>query len=309
MTPTKLSDSEKVEIVELYQTTEENTITLADRYGVSSSTIRRILQSSLPEDEYKDLVQQKQKRSARSHSPKNTRQDTNDDTDETTTREIPEIEESEDRDSEVVGGLKRRRKPFASSTNSETEKKIIELPKLSSTPKPQQKSNDRFESSYDLPREEIEEIFAEDLLSQPENLDDFEEDFDEEDFEDEDKLDEEEVETSYELSLQNTGYSTVTVLPLSESALPKTCYLVVDRFTELVTRPLMAFGELGQIPVEESQEKTLPVFENHRVAHRFSARNQRILKVPDGKMLHKTTTYLQAKGITRLLIDGKVYKL
>ena len=96
---------------------------------------------------------------------------------------------------------------------------------------------------------------------------------------------------------------------LTEAVLPKTCYLVVDKFTELVTRPLIAFGELGQIPVEESQEKTLPVFDNHRVAHRFSARNQRVLKVPDGRMLQKTTVYLQAKGITRLLIDGQVYKL
>ena len=76
MTPTKLSDSEKLEIIELYQTTEENTITLADRYGVSSSTIRRILQSSIPEDEYKDLVQQKQKRPSR--SPKNIDQHTDD---------------------------------------------------------------------------------------------------------------------------------------------------------------------------------------------------------------------------------------
>lgn len=311
MTPTKLSDAEKVEIVELYQTTEENTITLAERYGVSSSTIRRILQNSLAEDEYKDLVQQKQKRSAR--SPKNTSQDANDEVDESPTQEILETEASEDEDSDVVSIVKKRGKRSSSPTDLDIKKKLTEVPKLSSTPRQRQKSNDKFESSYDLPKDKIEEILAEDLLDQPENLDDFEEDdledFDDEDFDDEDKFDEESVETSYELSVNNTGYSKVTVLDLTESALPKTCYLVVDRFTELVTRPLMAFGELGQIPVEESQEKTLPVFDNHRVAHRFSARNQRILKVPDGRMLHKTAAYLQAKGITRLLIDGQVYKL
>lgn len=312
MTPTKLSDSEKLEIVELYQTTEDNTITLADRYGVSSSTIRRILQSSIPEDEYKGLVQQKQKRPSR--SPKNIDQD-KDDLDEFKVKEYLEREVSDDGEDESGGVVKKRRRRSSSSSNHPEIDRPTETPKLSLTSQEKQKSSDRFENSYNLPKEEIEEILAVDLLEQTQNLDDFEdddlEDFDQEEFEDEDKFDEEEdnVETSYNLSIQNPSYSQVKIYPLTESALPKICYLVVDKFTELVTKPLMAFGELGQIPIEDSQEKTLPVFDNHRVAHRFSTRNQRVLKVPDGRMLQKTSVYLQAKGITRLLIDGQVYKL
>ncbi|NEQ36018.1 MAG: transcriptional regulator [Okeania sp. SIO3I5] len=309
MTPTKLSDSEKLEIIELYKTTEENTITLADRYGVSSSTIRRILQSSIPEDEYKELVQQKQKRPSR--SPKHIDQDT-DDLDESLGGENLETEESDDREDEADGMVKRRRRRSSSSSDAETEQ-LTELPKLSLTSQYTQKSNDTFEGNYP-PTEEIEEILAADLREQPQNLEDFEnndlEDFDEE-FDDEDKFEEEEegIDTSYNISIHSSSYSEVKVYDLTEAVLPKTCYIVVDKFTELVTKPLITFGELGQIPVEESQEKTLPVFDNHRVAHRFSARNQRVLKVPDGRMLQKTTVYLQAKGITRLLIDGQVYKL
>ncbi|MDJ0519061.1 MAG: transcriptional regulator [Trichodesmium sp. MO_231.B1] len=310
MTPTKLSDSEKLEIVELYQTTEENTITLADRYGVSSSTIRRLLQSSIPEDEYKDLVQQKQKRPSR--SSKNIDYDTND-LDESAARESLDPSESDDKEGEADGVVKRRRRRSSSSNDDETEQ-LTESPKLSLAPQENQKLNDTFESNYP-PNKEIEEILAADLREQPQNLDDFEnddlEDFDG-DFDDEDKFDvEEDVDSSYNLSIpiHNSHQSEVKIYTLTESVLPKTCYLVVDKFTELVTKPLIAFGELGQIPVEESQEKTLPVFDNHRVAHRFSAHNQRVLKVPDGRMLQKTTLYLQAKGITRLLIDGQVYKL
>ncbi|NET11606.1 MAG: hypothetical protein F6K08_01385 [Okeania sp. SIO1H6] len=310
MTPTKLSDSEKLEIVELYQTTEHNTITLADRYGVSSSTIRRILQSSIPEDEYKDLVQQKQKRPSRSQ--KNIDQDTTDDLDEFKFKEDQDREVLDDGEDESDGVVKKRRRRSSSSNNSEINQQT-EAPKLSLTSQDEQKSRDTFENNYALPKEEIEEILAADLLEQTQNLDDFEdddlEDFDQE-FEDEDKFDEEEdVSTSYNLSIQNPSYSQVKIYPLTESVLPKICYLVVDKFTELVTKPLMAFCELGQIPIEDSQEKTLPVFDNHRVAHRFSTRNQRVLKVPDGRMLQKTSVYLQAKGITRLLIDGQVYKL
>ncbi|GAB4135504.1 MAG: hypothetical protein Fur0046_08310 [Cyanobacteria bacterium J069] len=99
------------------------------------------------------------------------------------------------------------------------------------------------------------------------------------------------------------------ILPLSEAKLPKSCYLVVDRTSDLVTRPLKDFAGLGLIPDAEEEERTLPVFDNHRVAKRYVRRMQRVVKVPDGQVFLKASPYLQAKGITRLLIDGRVYSL
>ena len=52
----KLTESDKHEILKLYRETAETTSTLADRYGVSNSTISRLLKSTLPEDEYEYLV-------------------------------------------------------------------------------------------------------------------------------------------------------------------------------------------------------------------------------------------------------------
>jgi len=73
---------------------------------------------------------------------------------------------------------------------------------------------------------------------------------------------------------------------------------------------LKDFGDLGQIPETEFQAKTLPVFDNHRVAKRYSnPRTQRVIKLPDGRVLSKASSHLQAKGITRVLIDGRVYSL
>jgi len=101
----------------------------------------------------------------------------------------------------------------------------------------------------------------------------------------------------------------VTVQPLSAAHLPRTCYLVIDRAAELITRPLKEFGDLGEIPSPETYKTTLPIFDNHRVAKRFSSKRDRVIKVPDSKVLHKARYHLQAKGITRLLIDGQVYSL
>ncbi len=109
--------------------------------------------------------------------------------------------------------------------------------------------------------------------------------------------------------LQLKSESLVEVMPFADAVLPKTCYLVIDRTAELVTRPLKDFGELGQIPEAEIQARTLPIFDNHRIARRFSHRNQRIIKVPDAEMLKKTSLQLSAKGITRLLVNGHIYSL
>lgn len=55
----KLTQKDKSEILKLYYNPEETTSTLAVRYGVSHSTISRLLKSTLLPDEYEVLIQQK----------------------------------------------------------------------------------------------------------------------------------------------------------------------------------------------------------------------------------------------------------
>lgn len=113
----------------------------------------------------------------------------------------------------------------------------------------------------------------------------------------------------------------VEVIPIAEAVLPRPCYVVVDRRAELLTRPLEAFRGLGALSSEEAQQSTLPIFDSRPVALRYSQQNQRlykasdvqwrktVVKVPDGEMLRKVRSYLQSKGITRLLYHGRVYAL
>jgi hypothetical protein len=145
------------------------------------------------------------------------------------------------------------------------------------------------------------QMLGEDLLDDSEELADLEDDEEDED--------EEDVAETPKIKRRVPSEILVQVLPLSEANLPKTCYLVIDRASELITRPLRDFGDLGQIPDQEDQQKTLPVFDNHRVARRFSTKRDRVIKVPDSRMLQKARSHLQAKGITRLLVDGQVYSL
>jgi len=328
----KLTDSDKQEILKLYRETAETTSTLADRYGVSNSTISRLLKSTLPEDEYEYLVSLK--RAAR--TPEGRAQVSYEQLPlliqpepeievpaiiESPPVEVPKVEPlprrvihveqelySEETAESIAASRRVRRRPSA------TEKPKLRVTEKLETPEP--KPPEIVSISIPPLKNEhpgaavIAQMLGEDLLDESEDLDDLEDDdledddFEEEDFDDDDLDDERPLVTK-----RRPGEASVQVLPLSIANLPKTCYLVIDRSSELITRPLKDFGDLGQIPSLETQQRTLPVFDNHRVAKRFSTKRDRVIKVPDSKMLHKARTHLQAKGITRLLIDGQVYSL
>jgi hypothetical protein len=357
----KLTESDKKEILKLYRESAETTSTLAERYGVSNSTISRLLKSTLPEDEYEYLVSLK--RAAR--TPEGRAQVSYDNIpsfDDESSSEVEEEEtisstskpkikeetvqdddeqqdEQEEQEEKVVvkkqpilrkvtktteapRRIKRRSsapdpvpsvKPFPVAEQlellEEKDKEVKEVKEVKSIPNPPQlKSipspildNDRTEAKV------IAEMFGEEIDDSDdlEDLDDLlEDDFDD----DEDDEDDFEPPTRF-VPRRRSNEPLVQVLPLSAAALPRTCYIVIDRAAELITRPLRDFSDLGEIPSPETQETTLPVFDNHRVAKRFSSKRDRVIKVPDSKVLHKARYQLQAKGITRLLIDGQVYSL
>jgi transposase-like protein len=292
MSPKKLNDDDKQEILKLYRQTPETTSTLADRYGVSSSTISRFLKSYLSESEYEELIQQKRlARTAKSELPST----------QTYAKPVLVISESqsESQNPKIEGELvlvTSKRQVESSSMETSTKQPLI-LAKYQSSKYAQHLEKDNEEDDLEMVDViALGEMIGEDLSD---GIDD------DEDLEDEDW--DEGEEENYDQSLAQD--SDVKVLPLSSAIFPKTCYLVIDRSAELIARPLKEFAHLGQIPTEEVQQKTLPVFDNHQGARRFSNRFQRVIKVPDGRLLYKSCPHLYAKGITRLLMDGQIYSI
>jgi transposase-like protein len=283
MSPKKLTEDTKQEILKLYRETEETTSTLAERYGVSSSTISRFLKSFLSESEYEELIQQK--RLARTPKRGEDHPQTDDSEAEAEKPFLP-IE---------LPAPKSQRKVVAKSA-IEKPIKPIELPLTAS----EEEDEDEEEAVSPMEVMVLEELLGEDLS----DLDEDEEDEDDDDDDDEDWDDDE---MRFPQALPKTAQ--LKILPLSSASFPKTCYLVIDRSSELITRPLRDFAELGKVPNDENQRRTLPIFDSHRVAKRFSRRRERVIKVPDAQIIPKTHTYLEAKGITRILLDGRIYSV
>ena len=373
MTPKRLSDSEKQEIASSYGGGGVTMASLAKSFGVSASTISRVLRQlevlqpsteseTAPPPEKASPSPKGRKRRSRSTAAQSESVDISDDASDAedaseTTSDVPSPDPSSDPSLDQLKPRRTRKRSTPRAVIAETaeasggvsspEEDDSAAPNLaadteadeedatadkstrrrsrrrSSAPStPAFEESDRLEVVDDLAdgdgdddpvaavvdddQEGDESDLLDEDLDEGSSLDDdYGDDDEDEDEDDEDGDDEDEgngwVDAESEEPLQ--------VFPFADVSLPNPCYLVVDRSAELITRPLKEFRELGVVPDDEADLKTLPVFDNHRIARRFSARNQRVIKVPDSGVFLKTGSYLQAKKICRLLVDGRVYAL
>jgi transposase-like protein len=337
MTYKKLPESEKQEVFRLYQEAGETIPALSERYGVSTTTIRRIIKTGENGELAPTGVLSIPAASAPESLPTlgSERQIPLGDNDlaEKPTAPEPPILLKPDRPIPAPRRLEQRSpthplsgRPTESLPPDSVSSPLVSKPKPSETTAESlaQRVSNQSPGLLSDPQSDPLEAYlpissgrqgaiADELA--PELQDDIDDELDDlddlDDLEDdgEDEISDEADAEALHLLVSPSAqlHQQVQVLPISEAAIPRTFYLVIDRFAELITRPLKDFGDLGQLPLEETQQRTLPIFDNHRVARRFSNRTQRVIKVPDGELLHRTCSHLQAKGITRLLINGQVY--
>ena len=102
---------------------------------------------------------------------------------------------------------------------------------------------------------------------------------------------------------------TVQCQPLLPGLLPSSVYMLVDKTVELDARPLKEFSELGLLADDDQDRRALCLFANPRSAKRQCGRSQRVIKVPDTSVFELTTSYLLARGITRLVLEGSLIAL
>ncbi len=353
MSPAKLSDTDKQELVDLYRQTPATTSTLAERFGVSISTVSRLLKNAIASTEYENLVLEKRgSRFAKGDSqlvlpltkvekPKPLKQKDQ----EKENIDVPAIANLNDtdggkndpaEDEKTVSHIKRRRtrsrktidspppEPVVPAVEIDTPAIVDQVDQFVESPNDPIENREEWETEVEpvraiTPRPQIvsikpsalDEIVKDidedlDLLDEEddEELDDLEDDEDDEDDDEDDYSEELAVATD-----KNSANGFIDILPFAQVTMPKHCYLVVDNKADLIVRPLNEFSLGGTIPPTELKEKTLPIFDNHRIARRFSLRTQKVIKVPNGEIVQKTAPALKAKGITRVFINGNVYAL
>jgi transposase-like protein len=248
MTVTKLTIADKQEIVRLYCKTDLTTNQLSEQYSISASTVLRLLQEFIPQDDYKQLVKQKQSRSKKVLKEPNSMEETS--------------------QLNLIDSAIEFITPFAFGSNNvalneENEEFLVNPVDLAIE-----------EDIEDVGSDEIDDELLDDEFDDESDLLDDEED-------DDDETDTEPGEGDITAVLDGAHIkfdpnTTIAILPLVEADLPSTCYIVIDRAAEIITRPLQDFKDLGKIPTHEQQSRTVPVFDNHRIARRFSNHTQRV---------------------------------
>jgi hypothetical protein len=281
----KLALDDKQEILRLYRESDASTTQLAKQFGISTSTVLRLLQELIPTEEYRQLVSQKKaegKRGSRIGHEMRIFQ-----ADQLALISDDLIFDTDDRNHNFDQGDE-----TAIAMDDSLDENLLSI------------------ANSELDDEDIDDLDdeSEDDLVDEDNLDLDEDDLDEDelDFADDDA--DSSLSMFADLGGGHSNSELLEILPLAQADLPLICYIVVDRIAEIITRPLKDFKDLGAIPMEESLSKTIPIFDNHRVARRFSYHNQRVIKFPSN-LIHITRLKLVQKGITRILFGGQVYTL
>ncbi len=351
MSPRKLTAADKKEIVKVYRSSADNTAALATRYGVSNSTVSRLLKSHIPEAEYEVLMSGKRGQKSEFGEEEVTLESAEDATGRLvgaiTDLPVEQLNQADEQPAQIALPIAPPPKPVKKSASkgdgkspSAEPRRVRRRSSASFTPEEEmiEEETPVPEAVLALPAKPITkaaksvaEPAVTELITQIQTelpLGKLEEDENQEGTdlaivadilgeEMGDLLDEEEEEFNEEDDWAEGLVPSilacdrqVQILPLSAANLPRTCYIVIDKFAELVAKPLREFAELGDIPSDEVPQQTLPVFDNHRVAKRFSSiHTNRVIKVPDSGLFQKTSRHLEAKGITRLLVDGQIYSL
>lgn len=296
MAATRLTDSQKSELVARYRDGAASQ-ELADAYGCSINTVTRVVKATLTASDYEQLKQQRAR--GGSKPPQSKEAD-------------PKAAVLEETEAEV---------PAVGSLQPELQ------PELESEPQPEL----RLEPQQPVVVEaEIQREFAAEPEPEPDlaleapvvlaiaDADDFADDSDGDDCDgvdaegdDADGDSDDFVEQFVAVPIALVGHSFQPVLcqPLGDAALPASVYMLVDKTVELQAKPLSDFPELGQLPAEEEGRQALMVFANPRQAKRHCGRTQRVIKVPDTRILERTAPYLVAQGITRVVMEGSLYSL
>ena len=234
MAATRLTDSQKIEIVARYRS-GDGSAELAEAYGCSTNTVSRVVKAGLEPAEYEQLKQQ-------------------------------------------------RNRPLKISPELVSPELVAPEPEL---PEPAGDDDDPAVLAID-------------------DADDFGDDANDLDFADDDLVDQF---VAVPLLLVHHVGEPAQCQPLADAPLPASVYMLVDKTVELQAKPLKDFPELGQLPADEEERQALMVFANPRQAKRHCGRTQRVIKVPDTRILELTAPYLIAQGISRVVMEGSLYSL
>jgi hypothetical protein len=324
MAATRLSDSQKTELVSGFQA-GESTQALADRFGCSANTVTRVARTLLGAVAYEQLKRQRLRGGSEAAQAELLELPLADTTGgELDPAPAPAADFAEVTDSAELGDDTPDRAAAFEDQDEAAPVVAVVFGREEAEDEPE--TGEEPESADLLPVAIDEEVVDPGVVAEIDA--EVDSDLDSEYGDDEDDItdpdeDDEVVDVDQNVDDDQAAFLPIAVLgfgdddhgspaelrPLASAQLPASVYMLVDKTVELQARPLSEMVELGQLPPGEQERRALVVFTNPRQAKRLCGRTQRVIKLPDTRVIERTAPYLLNQGISRVVIEGALYAL
>ena len=97
--------------------------------------------------------------------------------------------------------------------------------------------------------------------------------------------------------------------PIIDFDLPKVVYMLVDKKIELEPKTLREYPEWSFMPDKDLSRLTLEIFADQKNAKMHCLKNQKIIKIPDSKVILTVCRLLKAKGISLIIYKDALLAL
>ena len=101
----------------------------------------------------------------------------------------------------------------------------------------------------------------------------------------------------------------ISSIHISEVSLPKMVYMIVSKNIELESRNLYEFPEWSFLPQEDLNRKVIKIYAELKNAKRECKKDQKVLKVPNSNVFGIASSFLLAKGISRIISETQLISL
>ena len=101
----------------------------------------------------------------------------------------------------------------------------------------------------------------------------------------------------------------ISSIHISEVSLPQTVYMIVSKNIELESRSLYEFPDWSFLPQEDLNRKVIKIYAELKNAKRECNKDQKVIKVPNSKIFGIASSFLLAKGISRIISETQLISL
>ena len=101
----------------------------------------------------------------------------------------------------------------------------------------------------------------------------------------------------------------ISSIHISEVSLPQMVYMIVSKNIELESRSLYEFPEWSFLPQEDLNRKVIKIYAELKNAKRECKKDQKVIKVPNSNVFGIASSFLLAKGITRIISETQLISL